>query len=237
MSDKVLLIRHMPGERNDRVSCELAARGFALETCRVAEGEPLPDPAPFAGVVIYGGAQMVEQAAELDYLRAELRWIERWLRDDKPLLGICLGGQLLAHSLGAPVGPHPEGLSEIGFYPIRPTPAGRGLIPDDFTVYHWHRQGFGAPETAALLATGESFENQAFRYGRAYGLQFHPEITAEIQGSWLAAASHMLSNPGAHSRERQLADNDRHLAPLGSWLSGFLDHWLPAAVRPIPAAG
>lgn len=237
MSEKVLLIRHMPGERNDRVSAGLAARGFVLETCRPVDGEALPDPAGYAAAVIYGGAQMVDQAAELDYLRDELRWIERWLRDDKPLLGICLGGQLLAHSLGAPVGPHPEGLSEIGFFPVRPTAAGRDLIPDELTVYHWHRQGFAAPGSAELLATGSVFENQAFRYGRAYGLQFHPEITTEIQASWLEAASHMLEHPGAQSREGQLADNERHLAPLGNWLSGFLDRWLPARVTPLPAGG
>jgi len=237
MSEKILLIRHMPGERNDRVSAGLTARGFVLETCRPVDGEALPDPADYAAAVIYGGAQMVEQAAELDYLREELRWIERWLREDKPLLGICLGGQLLAHSLGAPVGPHPEGLSEIGFFPVRPTAAGRDLIPEDLTVYHWHRQGFDAPASAELLATGAVFENQAFRYGRAYGLQFHPEITAEIQASWLEAASHMLEHPGAQSREGQLADNARHLAPLGNWLSGFLDRWLPARVTPLPAGG
>lgn len=231
MSGKVLLVRHMPNARIDRVAQELGDRGFDLETVNVAEGQPLPAQERYDAAVIYGGAQMVEQARELNYLRDELKWIEGWLEDEKPLLGICLGSQLLAHTLGGAVGPHQEGLSEIGFYPIAPTDAGRALIPEDLMVYHWHLQGFAAPKSAELLATAETFENQAFRYGRAYGLQFHPEITADIQASWLEEACHMLDHPGAHSREQQLADARRHLAPLGDWLSTFLDHWLPAKVR------
>lgn len=236
MSEKVLLVRHMPNEREDRVTQELRERGFALDTCYVAEGQPLPDPSRYAATVIYGGVQMVEQAEHLSYLRDELAWIEGWLQQDKPFLGICLGSQLLAHTLGASVGPHPDGLSEIGFYPIAPTAAGRDLIPPDLMVYHWHLQGFAAPDTAELLATGQNFENQAFRYGRAYGLQFHPEITEEIQAGWLREAAHMLDNPGAHSRARQLADREVHLEPLGDWLSAFLDRWLadaPALTEPV----
>lgn len=237
MSEKVLLIRHMPGARSDRVAGGLAERGFQLDNCYVAEGDRLPHQDNYAAVVVYGGSQMVAQAGEQEYLRDELKWIEGWLRTEKPLLGICLGGQLLAHSLGAPVGPHPEGLSEVGFYPVAPTSAGRPLIPQNLMVYHWHTQGFELPEGAELLATGKQFRNQAFRYGRAYGLQFHPEITEGIQASWMQQAGHMLGNPGAQDRESQLADNPRHLPQLGNWLSGFLDHWLSAEVSPTPAAG
>ena len=236
MSGKILLVRHMPNGREDRVIQELARRGFELEMVNVAEGQELPPQELHDAAVIYGGSQMVEQAEELPYLRDELRWIEGWLKTEKPLLGICLGSQLLAHCLGGAVGPHREGLSEIGFYPVTPTEAGRLLIPQDLMVYHWHLQGFEVPRSAEVLAQGETFENQAFRYGRAYGLQFHPEITAEIQEAWLEEASHMLEHPGAHPRERQLADARRYLAPLGDWLSDFLDHWLSPADARLPEA-
>ncbi len=231
MSGKILLVRHMPNARVDRLAHELTERGYELQAVNVAEGQPLPSRDAFDAAVIYGGAQMVEQAGELDYLRDELKWIEKWLETDKPLLGICLGSQLLAHTLGGSVRPHKEGLSEIGFYPVKPTNAGRPLIPADLMVYHWHLQGFEAPRSAELLATGETFENQAFRYGRAYGLQFHPEVTPDIQESWLDEASHMLDYPGPQPREKQLLEAQRHLARLGRWLSGFLDHWEPASTR------
>lgn len=237
MAGRILLVRHMPNARVDLVARELSARGFKLENVNVAEEEPLPSHERLDAAVIYGGAQMVEQASDLNYLREELKWIETWLETGKPLLGICLGSQLLAHTLGGSVGPHKEGLSEIGFYPVSPTEAGRGLIPEDLMVYHWHLQGFSAPRSAELLATAETFENQAFRYGRAYGLQFHPEMTADIHESWLELGSHMLDNPGAHSRDKQRADARRYLAPLGDWLSDFLDHWMPAHARtPEPVA-
>src|SRR5690625_3362588 len=222
----ILLVRHSPSTRVDRVARELKDRGFELTNVNVAEGQPLPPQEAHDAVVIYGGAQMVEQAEELPYLRDELKWIEGWLRTEKPLLGICLGSQLLAHVLGSRVGPHSEGLRELGFYPVAPTKAGLSLIPDGLMVYHWHLQGFEAPQTAELLATADIFENQAFRYGKAYGLQFHPEITAEIQQAWLEEASEMLDYPGAHPHERQLADARRYLEPLGHWLSDFLDHWV-----------
>src|SRR5690625_1981137 len=129
MRGKILLVRHMPNARVDRVARELAERDFELETVNVAEGQALPPQEAFDAAVIYGGAQMVEQASELNYLRDELKWIENWLRTDKPLLGICLGSQFLAHTLGSSVGPHTDVLHEIGFYQITPATAVGELIP------------------------------------------------------------------------------------------------------------
>lgn len=232
MKPKVLQIRHMPGERQDRVSAELRSRGFELDTRWIAEGHELPDAIEdYDAAVIYGGAQMVEQVGELDYLRREIDWIGQWMKSDKPLLGICLGAQMIAHTLGGRVGPHADSKAEIGFFPIEPTPEGQGLIPDEIMVYHWHLQGFEAPPDSTLLARGPVFEHQAFRYGRnVYGLQFHPEITRDIQASWLEAGAHLLELPGAQSREQQLAATDKHLAPLGDWLRGFMDTWIGTAV-------
>jgi len=238
MSRRILLVRHMPGERDDRVSRLLAERGFELETVQVSEGQPLPEPDErYLGAVVFGGAQMASEAEKIAYLNAELSWIERWLAADKAYLGICLGAQMLARALGARVARHPEGLSEIGFFPLRPTQAGRSLLPEELTVYHWHSEGFDLPRDSELLAEGTLFPQQAFRCGRrAFGLQFHPEVTEKIIHDWLEAAAHMLTYPGAQPRERQLAELHR-LPSLWRWLEGFVENWLILAQgKPAPAA-
>ncbi len=109
------------------------------------------------------------------------------LKEAKPLLGVCLGAQMLARHLGHRVYRHPEGKVEIGYYPIVPTEAGEALCAAPFPthVYQWHREGFDLPRGATLLAAGSDFEAQAFRYGpAAYGLQFHPEVTYAMMCRW-----------------------------------------------------
>ena len=100
--------------------------------------------------------------------------------EQKPLLGICLGAQMMARTLGARVYCHVDQRTEAGYYPIRPTPEGRAVYdqwPDH--VYEWHREGFDLPPGAVLLAEGDAaFPVQAFRYGpAAFAIQFHPEVT------------------------------------------------------------
>ena len=110
-----------------------------------------------------------------DWIAREIDWIGLALAADRPFLGVCLGAQMLAKHLGGEVGPHGGGQVEIGYYPIRPTPAGAELGRWPPQVYQWHREGFTLPRDCRLLASGDTFENQAFRYGdRAFGIQFHP---------------------------------------------------------------
>ncbi len=97
-------------------------------------------------------------------------------------------------------------------------------------VYQWHNEGFDLPRGAERLAVGPTFPNQAMRLGpRVYGLQFHAETTVDIFTRWMAEASHMLEEPGAHPRERQLADARRHDETLARWLDGFMSGWLGPA--------
>ncbi len=222
-----LLIRHTQHERDDRVARALAARGYDLDQRFVARGEPLPHlDEGHALCVVYGGPQMASEAEQVDYLAQELRWIDAWVGAGRPYLGICLGAQMLARSQGARVERHREGLHEIGYAEVTPTPRGREVLPEPMHVYHWHSEGFELPAGAELLATGRMFENQAFRLdGRVYGLQFHPEVTREMMLSWMDEAEEGLARPGAQSREAQIAGAARHHAPLGRWLEGFLDRW------------
>ena len=151
------------------------------------------------------------------------------LKEEKPFLGVCLGAQMLAKQLGATVGPHADGTVEIGYYPLRPTPEGAGLGPWPEHVYHWHREGLTLPAGAARLATGETFENQAFRYGRnAYGIQFHPEVTRLVMHRWAVLGAHRFVLPGAQHGHAHLDGNLVHDGAVKDWLSRFLDAWLAA---------
>ncbi len=233
MSRKVLLLNHMEGERIDRAHPMLVRRGFEIEWCAPALGDVLPDPLSdaFDAVVVYGGAQ---SANDDGYIQDEVEWIRTWVEADKPFMGFCLGAQLLSLAFGGEVRPHPTGLYEIGFFPIETVAP--GFKGPHSLVYHWHKEGFTVPRTGELLARGDTFPNQAFRIGRkAYGLQFHPEVTQNQMQTWMDSAGHMLAHPGAQDRERQLADARHHIAPLGDWLEAFLDRWLSDSGLTYPA--
>lgn len=231
LAGKVLLIQHMDDGRDDRVARHLLGRGFVLDWRNPSHGGALPEPrADYAAVVVYGGIQSANDAGRHAYLHAEIDWIRDWVVAERPFLGLCLGGQLLARALGARVAPHPHGLHEVGFVPVYPTDAGRDCFPGPLHVYQWHREGFEIPAGGELLATGEVYPNQAFRVGRrAFGLQFHPEATPRMRAAWFADAGHTLDAPGAHPRERQEADARRFDAPMEAWLAALIDaHLLPA---------
>ncbi|MCB4767008.1 glutamine amidotransferase [Ancylobacter sp. Lp-2] len=242
LASDVLIVLHQEHSSPGRVGRLLVERGYRLDVRRPCLGDPLPTTlARHAGAVVFGGPQSANDCH--DYVRAEIDWIGVALKEAKPYLGICLGAQMLARHLGARVAPHPEGLVEIGYYPLRPTPAGRALLddgrdeagdaattaPDEWPnhVYHWHREGFELARGAELLASGDAFPNQAFRYGpAAYGLQFHPEVTHHMMCRWTIRGNERLSLPGARPRSAHFTDRLQHDGRVRLWLDSFLDRWL-----------
>jgi GMP synthase (glutamine-hydrolysing) len=150
-------------------------------------GAPLPEES-HSGLIIMGGPMSAND--NLPGLKDELGLIEKALEDDLPVLGICLGSQLIAKALGARVFRNAE--LEIGWEPVWLTEAGKkdavmSAIGSPETFFHWHGETFDLPQGAEWLAYSEKCRHQAYRYGRrVYGIQFHPEITPEMIVDWCA---------------------------------------------------
>ena len=225
----VLIVLHQETSSPGRVGNALRALGYQLDIRRPRFGDPLPETLDeHTGAVIFGGPMSANDGD--DYIGREIDWIEVPLREQRPFLGICLGAQMLAKQLGATVAPHPEGRAEIGYYPIRPTAAGLNLCPDwPGHVYHWHREGFELPGACELLAEGDDFPVQAIRYGNAFGLQFHPDVTYAMMHRWTTRGQERLEAPGACARHRHFADRAVHDAAERAWLTHFIEGWLALA--------
>jgi len=225
MTRKALLIVHQKTSDPGRIGRLLREVGYGLDIRCPNLGDPLPETLDeHDAVVIFGGPMSANDGHITPGIRAELDFIPTVLEAGTTLLGICLGAQIIARALGATVTRHPDGITEIGYTGIAPTPEGRRLFDRPMMVYQWHREGFELPRGATRLAENEVFDNQAFRYGEAtYGVQFHPEVTKAIVERWTEKAAHDLALPGAQARDDQLASFDRYDAQVEIWARRFLD--------------
>jgi GMP synthase (glutamine-hydrolysing) len=229
MLQPILVILHQEHSTPGRVGYSLQQLGYRLDVRKPRFGDALPKTmADHAAAIIFGGPMSANDDDE--YIKREIDWIAVPLRDDKPFLGICLGAQMFARSLGARVSPHPEGRAEIGYYPIRPTAAGRAVVdPWPEQVYQWHREGFELPCCAQLLAEGDMFEVQAFRYSKSFALQFHPDVTHAMMHRWTTRGHGRLEMPGAKPRDAHFADREVYDYSARAWLGGFLRQWIAPA--------
>ncbi len=164
------------------------ARGYQLEEWSLAWDEPLPRPLDaYAGVLVFGGSMHADQEGHHPWLRDENLFIQRLLDLRMPVLGICLGAQLLAKAAHAPVWPVES--PEIGWYPVELTEDADndpllGRLPGRFESLQWHYYTYEVPAGAVELARSDAC-TQAFRLGdSAWGVQFHPEVTFEQIERW-----------------------------------------------------
>jgi GMP synthase-like glutamine amidotransferase len=205
----------------------LLERGAQIRRVELDEGEPLPDWQGFDAIVAMGGPMSATDDAELPWLTAEKRLIAEAVRAGVPYWGVCLGVQLLAASLGARVyaGDEPE----VGLLPIEITPEGRAdpvfaNLPDGLVTLQWHGDTFDLPEGAVRLAGSPAYTNQAFRYGNAYGVQFHLEVSDGMAQEWAHVPAYAASldrtlGPGAagpflrsiEERSAEMRENGREL--------------------------
>ena len=199
----LLAIQHVPWEGPHRILDACGA--MRVHTVKPLAGQPLPPHDEVAGAVVMGGPMNVDEVERFPALGAEREWLAEAVRRQLPVLGICLGAQLLARALGAEVraGEGPE----IGFAPVEVSapddPVLGGLAPST-EVLHWHGDVFDLPDGAQPLASSAKTEHQAFRAGNAWGVLFHPEADFALVEAWLAVpemideAVAALGNDGAH---------------------------------------
>ena len=188
---KVLVFQHVPAEPLGTLDPMLRNRGHRIRYINFhREPDSKPDISRYDALIVLGGPQMPDQGDVHPHLNVEMRCIEEALKRDIPVLGICLGAQLLAYTLGGGVRAMDEW--EIGWYDLEPTHQAAAdplfcALVEPHPVFQWHGYTFDLPDGAIHLARSASCENQAFRYGNhAYGLQCHLELGERLINRWLS---------------------------------------------------
>jgi GMP synthase (glutamine-hydrolysing) len=226
---KVWVLQHHPAENLGAIADALESAALAWQYVRVFDGQPVPaDMKGAGGLIVMGGPESVYQLDRYPYLRGEMALIESALKAGRPVLGVCLGSQLLAAALGANVRRATH--KEIGWYPVRLRVEAkddrllRGL-PDEFVACHWHSDIFDLPAGAVPLASSELTELQAFRHGdNAWGLLFHAEMTQRIVAALVGEFGDGLKRVGIDGDEI-LASAPRHLAALNQIGETIFSRW------------
>lgn len=180
----LLVIQHVSWETPHRILD--ACHGLEVKTVEPLAGDPLPLHTEVAGAVVMGGPMNVDEVERHPALADEREWLAGAASREMPILGICLGSQLLARALGVEVRPGEK--PEIGFAPVEihdPADPVVGALAPETAVLHWHGDIFDLPDGATPLASSAQTEVQAFRRGNAWGLLFHPEADAPLLDGWL----------------------------------------------------
>ena len=217
--EEVLVFQHDPFEDLGWFAEVLEQQGADYRVLRLFHGEmPAEDWQRVGALIVLGGPMSANEEDRFPFLRWEKRIIRAAIDESVPILGVCLGAQLIAASLGTPIFHGP--VKEIGWSPISITPHGQvdsllGYLPDRATVFQWHGDGFELPVGAIHLASSVNYKNQAFRIGRGiYGLQFHLEVTPTMIERWIDERSKDFALAPYVLPDKILADTRNYAAAL-----------------------
>lgn len=232
---RLLVFQHVPYEILGNLDPLLRAAGFRIRYVNFGrQPELCPDISRYHGLIVLGGPMNCDQHDRHPHLLTEIEVIQQSIEEGKPVLGICLGAQLIARALGARVTRNKT--REIGWYELNPTEAGRddplfSHFENSQMIFQWHGDTFEIPHGAAHLATSPDCRNQAFRYGdNVYGLQFHLEVDEPMIQRWLhtpAMAREAIETGGGERPDIIGAETKRHIdrsVTLGNRVFGEFIH-------------
>ena len=232
----LLVLQHIACEPPAAYEDELRAWGLELQRVEVDAGESLPDWRAFSGIVAMGGPMGAYEDERLPWLTDEKRLIAEAVRAGTPYWGVCLGAQLLASALGARVYAGDE--AEVGVLPVRPTAAAAAdpvfaPAPPEFRALTWHTDTWELPDGAVRLAGSDAYEQQAFVFRRAYGVQFHLEVDVRLATEWGAVpeyADSLRRLLGDDGLERLTAAVGHHELESVALARGLFARWLEHVV-------
>ncbi|WP_044085185.1 type 1 glutamine amidotransferase [Bifidobacterium gallicum] len=224
---EVLVLQHVPWEKPGRIRTYVEECELPVQTLTIAGAKKpdLPDFDEVAGIVVMGGPMGATDFDEYPGLKAETKLIRAAVSVGKPVLGVCLGHQLIATALGAKL---KRGEPQIGVAPIKRVESHDyfDMWSKSLPVLNWHADTVTLPDSAQLLARSANTKVEAFRFGSALGLQFHLEVTPQLLEEWLDEPVMVKQLKAAHSSKSQLreayAEVNGQLSPLAeSVFSGF----------------
>lgn len=226
----VAIFRHSRGEGPGYFATFLDSRSQPWRLIKLDEGEAVPaDPNEFAGLVFMGGPMSVND--DLPWIAPVCALIRAAVAADVPVLGHCLGGQLMSKALGGVVGKNP--VKEIGWgeVTVADTPAAREWLGDvtGFLSFHWHGETFSLPAGADLLLSSRHCAHQAFVLGKHLGMQCHVEMTEDLIRRWNTQwADEVIGSPGpgVQRPEEMYQDLNERLAQLNAMAGRLYSHWL-----------
>ena len=233
---EVLVFQHDPFEDLGFFSEVLEKQRTAYRVLRLFHGEmPAEDWERIGALIILGGPMSVNDEEQFPFLRWEKRIIRAAIDEAVPVVGICLGAQLIATTLGTMV--YHGRVKEIGWSPISITAHGQvdsllGYLPENATVFQWHGDGFELPAGAIRLASSVNYKNQAFRVGKnIYALQFHLEVTPPMIARWIDERSKDLAQAPYILPDKILADTQNYAPILKYYGERFLSEFIRRAAR------
>jgi GMP synthase-like glutamine amidotransferase len=235
---RALVLQHIACEPPGTFEDVLRERGAELTRIELDEGDRLPDWRGFDAIVAMGGPMSAGDDDSLPWLTEEKRLIAEAVEAGTPFWGVCLGVQLLAASLGARV--YAGDAPEVGILPVRLTGEGRrdpvfGSLPDELPTLQWHGDTFDLPEGAVRLAGSPAYPNQAFRAHRAYGVQFHVEVSPDMAREWAdvpeyAESLERMLGPGALGR--LIGELEAEEETMAGHATALFERWLDHVVEP-----
>ncbi|WP_455223374.1 type 1 glutamine amidotransferase [Kaarinaea lacus] len=228
----IAIFRHLECEGPGYLADFLDQQSLSHKLIRIDQHDPVPESIDeYSALVFMGGPMSAND--DLDWITAEIKLIQMARKVDLPLLGHCLGGQLIAKALGGTISKNP--VKEIGWHAVNKQSNPEcgdwlSVLPDHFEVFHWHGETFSVPQGATPLLSSQYCENQAFAIGNTLALQCHVEMTAPMVKEWVTEYAGELSNPSEslQAANQILADLEKKINQLKPVADNIYQRWIRA---------